>query len=105
MNHESVLKILRKFCLLVPMMMRSSIKSTNAQCRSLRQDRAMYQLNTQPVTRRDMRAVVVGGGISGLLSAHILAPYCDSIAIVDKDELSRAPKVGWNPSSEVSIDI
>lgn len=52
-----------------------------------------------------MRVVVVGGGISGLLSAHILAPYCDSIAIVDKDELSRAPKVGWNPSSEVSIDI
>jgi glycine/D-amino acid oxidase-like deaminating enzyme len=52
-----------------------------------------------------MKAVIVGGGISGLLSAHILATYCDSIVMVDKDELLTAPRVGWNPLSDVSINI
>lgn len=86
-------------------MNKSSLQPANIQCRDLRQLRANYRLSIQPATKRDMEAVVVGGGISGLLSAHVLAAYCDSIVIVDKDELLTAPRVGWNPSSEVSMDI
>lgn len=86
-------------------MIQPSLQYKNVQCRSLRQDRASCQLSTKPATKRDMKAVIVGGGISGLLSAHILATYCDSIVMIDKDELLTAPRVGWNPLSEVSINI
>ena len=42
-------------------------------------------------------AVVVGGSISGLLSAHVLAPYCRSVRIVDRDDLGAPPRVDAIP--------
>lgn len=38
-------------------------------------------------------AVVVGGSISGLLSAHVLAPHCARVVVVDKDDLRAPPRV------------
>ena len=38
-------------------------------------------------------AVVVGGSISGLLSAHVLAPHCSRVIVVDKDDLRAPPRV------------
>ena len=39
-----------------------------------------------------LSAVIAGGSISGLLAAHVLGPYVDSITIVDQDDISRAPR-------------
>jgi flavin-dependent dehydrogenase len=38
-------------------------------------------------------AIVVGGSISGLLSAHVLAPHCARVVVVDKDDLHAPPRV------------
>jgi flavin-dependent dehydrogenase len=38
-------------------------------------------------------AIIIGGSISGLLSAHVLAPHCARVVIVDKDDLRAPPRV------------
>jgi len=38
-------------------------------------------------------AVIVGGSISGLLSAHVLSRHCDRVVLVDKDPLRDPPRV------------
>ena len=43
----------------------------------------------------DMKVVIVGGGISGLLSASVLAPYCNRIQIIDKDNLAQPQRIAW----------
>lgn len=83
-------------------MNRVSVQITNVQCRSVGRQSKHKPLTTQHVEMRDVKAVVVGGGISGLLSAHVLSKYCKSIIMVDKDDLSSPPRVGWNPVFEVS---
>jgi 2-polyprenyl-6-methoxyphenol hydroxylase-like FAD-dependent oxidoreductase len=37
------------------------------------------------------RAVVLGGGIAGLLSARVLAEFFDQVTLVDRDDLAAAP--------------
>jgi len=43
----------------------------------------------------EIKAVIVGGGISGLLSASVLAPYCNQIQIIDKDDLAQPQRITW----------
>ena len=50
-----------------------------------------------------IKAVIVGGGISGLLSAHVLAPYCASITIIDKDDLSKPPRISGGANIHVRL--
>jgi len=48
------------------------------------------------VKRKDassLSAVIAGGSISGLLSAHVLGPYVDSITIIDQDDVSWMPRI------------
>jgi len=65
----------------------------------LTQVRTVY--NAKLTAKGEMRAVIIGGGISGLLSASVLAPYCNQIQIIDKDDLARPQRVAWPPTVHV----
>ena len=47
---------------------------------------------TKNITKKiGSQAIVIGGGIAGLLSARVLADYFSEIIIIDKDELPKTP--------------
>lgn len=48
-------------------------------------------------------AVVAGGSISGLLAAKVLSKHCDSVTIVDKDDLMLPPRIEGMTFDQVSI--
>ncbi len=39
-----------------------------------------------------MKAVVIGGGIAGLLAARVLTETCDDVVVLERDELSGEPE-------------
>ncbi|MET8760583.1 2-polyprenyl-6-methoxyphenol hydroxylase-like oxidoreductase [Lentzea sp. NPDC004782] len=39
-----------------------------------------------------MKAVVIGGGIAGLLAARVLTESCDDVVVLERDELSDEPE-------------
>lgn len=39
------------------------------------------------------KAIVIGGSIAGLLAARVLAEYCDSVIIVERDRLPLQPQM------------
>ncbi|MEV6716889.1 hypothetical protein AB0M48_33205 [Lentzea sp. NPDC051208] len=39
-----------------------------------------------------MKAVVMGGGIAGLLAARVLTETCDEVVVLERDELSEEPE-------------
>ncbi|WP_330333560.1 FAD-dependent monooxygenase [Streptomyces sp. NBC_00536] len=45
--------------------------------------------NGTPPTRRE--AVVIGGGLAGMLAAAALAPYADRVTVIERDTLPRTP--------------
>jgi len=49
--------------------------------------------DTRAIPKGSIRAVIGGGSVSGLLAAHVLAPYCSSIHMVDKDDLLAPPSL------------
>lgn len=53
------------------------------------------------VCKGAMKAVIVGGGISGLLSASVLAPYCSHIKIIDQDDLIQPQRISWPLTADV----
>ena len=54
--------------------------------------------NSGVTTKAD--AVVVGGGISGLLTAHVLSQRLDRVVLVDKDDI-RGSSVAYETFPEV----
>ena len=49
--------------------------------------------DTRAIPKGSIRTVIGGGSVSGLLAAHVLAPYCSSIHMVDKDDLLAPPSL------------
>ncbi|MFJ5670499.1 NAD(P)-binding protein [Bacillus safensis] len=45
---------------------------------------------TQPMKYE--RAIVIGGGITGMLAAKVLSTYYHQVLIVEKDELPDSPE-------------
>ncbi|WP_434439998.1 NAD(P)-binding protein [Lentzea sp. E54] len=39
-----------------------------------------------------MKAVVIGGGIAGLLAARVLTETCDDVVVLERDKLSGEPE-------------
>lgn len=52
-----------------------------------------------------LSAVIAGGSISGLLAAHVLGPYADSITIIDQDDISRMPRTQNVALGEVNQNL
>lgn len=46
-------------------------------------------------------AIVIGGGIAGLLSAHVLSRHLESVILIDKDDVNTG-RVQHETFSEVS---
>lgn len=61
--------------------------------------------DTRAISKGSIRAVVGGGSVSGLLAARVLAPYCLSIHIVDKDDLLAPPSLSFQEISDHSVRI
>ena len=50
-------------------------------------------------------AIIAGGSIAGLLAAKVIAPYCDRVTIVDRDELRDLPKFTEISFQEVCLPL
>lgn len=48
------------------------------------------ELNAIAVMKLE-KTVVIGGSIAGLLAARVLAEYCDSVTIIERDKLPLQP--------------
>ncbi|WP_424187207.1 FAD-dependent oxidoreductase [Actinokineospora sp. G85] len=49
-----------------------------------------------------MRAVVIGGGMAGLLAARVLADHYAEVVVLDRDELGRGPGTGAGSRSRTT---
>ena len=72
-----------------------------------RRARPLAARRAQPVTaalkpQEDLQAVVLGGGIAGLLTAHVLSARFDRVILVDKDCL-QGGRVEHETFKEVSF--
>lgn len=47
---------------------------------------------TSSAPLRKGRAVIVGGGLAGMLSAAALAGHCDEITVIEQDTLPTGPQ-------------
>lgn len=40
------------------------------------------------------KAIVIGGSITGLMTARVLSSYYEEVILIDKDEFRIIPKIG-----------
>lgn len=52
----------------------------------------MINANVTMTAGSSKRAIIIGGGIGGLLSAKVLSGYYDEVLLVDKDDFPEMPK-------------
>src|SRR5580698_9721664 len=57
-----------------------------------RPDSATARYKEAPVTMQGERAVVLGGGMAGLLAARVLSDAYSEVIVVDRDELTRTSR-------------
>lgn len=56
------------------------------------------------IQRLQTDAVVIGGGIAGLLAAHVLTKHLDRVILVEKDDVETG-RIAREAFDEVSVNV